>query len=141
MDDLIEEVNRALRARGWSARHASRQVGGSLELIRNLSRGHFSALERFRSLCEVLGLGFYVGPPRELGAVDERRLEEALATVERVLTDSDDFVLAPDDKARVVAAVYGMLGESRSPATTARIKRLVSAMAAGRRVPRREGER
>ena len=140
MDDLIEEVNRALRARGWSARHASRQVGGSLELIRNLRRGHFTALERFRSLCEVLGLEFYVGAPRELGAVDERRLEEALSTVERVLTDAD-FVLAPNDKAGVVAAVYGVLGESRSPATAARIKRLVSAMAAGRRAPRREGER
>ena len=31
MEDLIEEVNRALRARGWSAQHASRQIGGSPE--------------------------------------------------------------------------------------------------------------
>ena len=88
----------------------------------------------------MLGLEFYVGPAREVGAVDERRLEEALATVERVLTDSD-FVLAPDDKAGVVAAVYGVLGESRSPATAVRVKRLIAAMAAGRRATRREGER
>ena len=40
MDDLIEEVNRAIRARGWSARHASRQIGGSLEFVRNLRRGY-----------------------------------------------------------------------------------------------------
>ena len=44
MDDLIDEVNRALRARGWSARHASRQIGGSPEFVRNLRRGHVGAI-------------------------------------------------------------------------------------------------
>ena len=39
MDDLIDEVSRALRARGWSAQHASRQLGGSPEFIRNLRNG------------------------------------------------------------------------------------------------------
>ena len=44
MDDLIDEVNRALRARGWSAQHASRQLGGSPEFIRNLRRGCVASL-------------------------------------------------------------------------------------------------
>ena len=137
MDDLIEEVNRALRARGWSAQHASRQIGGSPEFIRNLRRGYVSSLEKFRVLCEVLDLEFYVGPRREMGMVDERRLEQAIATLERVLLESD-FVLDPEDKASVVAAVYTFIGEERSPATTARVKRLIAAMTAGRREPRQD---
>ena len=140
MNDLIEEVNRALRARGWSAQHASRQIGGSPEFIRNLRRGYVGTLGKFRTLCEVLDLEFYVGPRREVGAVDERRLEAAIATLERVLLESD-FVLEPEDKASVVAAVYGFIGEERSPATTARVKRLITAMTGGRRGPRQEPKR
>lgn len=132
MEDLIEEVNRALRARGWSAQHASRQIGASPEFVRNLRRGYGRSLERFRNLCEVLGLEFYVGPPREAGTIDERRMEDAIATLERVLVESD-FVLKPADKASVVAAVYGFIGEGCSPATAARVKRLIGAMAGGTR--------
>lgn len=132
MDDLIEEVNRALRARGWSARYASRQIGGSPEFIRNLRRGYVRSIAKFRALCEVLELEFYVGPHRETGAVDDRRLEVAIATTERVLADSH-FVLDPEHKASVVAAVYGFIGEERSPTTTARVKRLIAAMTGGRR--------
>ena len=139
MDDLIEEVNRALLARGWSAQYASRQLGGSPEFIRNLRRGNVGSIEKFRTLCEVLDLEFYVGPRRKTGLVDERRLEQAIATLERVLVESD-FVLDPEDKASVVAAVYGFIGEEqeRSPATTARVMRLIAAMTGGRRGPRGE---
>ena len=139
MDDLIEEVNRALHARGWSAQYASRQLGGSPEFIRNLRRGNVGSIEKFRTLCEVLDLEFYVGPRRKTGLVDERRLEQAIATLERVLLESD-FVLDPEDKASVVAAVYGFIGEEqeRSPATTARVMRLITAMTGGRRGPREE---
>ena len=132
MEDLVEQVNRALRARGWSAQHASRQIGGSPEFIRNLRRGYVSSLGKFRALCEVLELEFYVGPRREVGAVDERRLEAAIATVEHALAESR-FVLEPENKANVVAAVYSFIGEARSPATAARVKRLIGAMTAGRR--------
>ena len=132
MDDLIEEIERALRARGWSARHASRQIGGSPEFVRNLRRGHVGTIEKFRNLCEVLDLEFYVGPHREVGVVDERRLEQAIATVEHVLRDSD-FVLEPEDKASVVSVVYGFIGDERSPTTTARVKRIIAAMSGGRR--------
>ena len=137
MQDLIEEVNRALRARGWSAQHASRQVGGSAEFIRNLRRGHVTSIAKFRALCEVLGLEFYVGPVREHGAVDERRLERAIALLERVLSDTD-FVLAPNDKASVVAAVYEFVGAEHSEAGAARVRRLIAAMAAGRVKPGNE---
>ena len=139
MDDLIDEINRALLARGWSAQYASRQLGGSPEFIRNLRRGNVGSIEKFRTLCEVLDLEFYVGPRRKTGLVDERRLEQAIATLERVLVESD-FVLDPEDKASVVAAVYGFIGEEqeRSPATTARVMRLIAAMTGGRRGPRGE---
>ena len=134
MDDLIGEVNRALRVRGWSAQYASRQVGGSTEFIRNLRRGHVTSIAKFRALCEVLGLEFYVGPARNVGAVDERRLEAAMVMLERALAESD-FVLAPESKASVVAAIYEFVGSENSAADTARIKRLIAAMASGRRNP------
>ena len=69
--------------------------------------------------------------------VDERRLEQAIATLEHVLLESD-FVLEPEDKASVVPAVYGFIGEERSPATTGRVKRLIAAMTGGRRGSRGE---
>ena len=139
MDDLIDEINRALRARGWSAQYASRQIGGSPEFIRNLRRGNVGSIEKFRTLCEVLNLEFYVGPRRKTGLVDERRLEQAIATLERVLLESG-FVLDPEDKASVVAAIYGFVGDEqeRSPATITRVKRLIAAMTGGRRGPREE---
>ena len=132
MEDLIAEVNRALRARGWSAQHASRQLGGSPEFIRNLRRGYFTSLEKFRNLCEILELEFYVGPKREPGAVDERRLEHSIAILERVLAESD-FVLDPEDKASAVTVIYAFSLDERSPATTSRVRRILAAMSGGRR--------
>ena len=85
----------------------------------------------------MLDIEFYVGPRREVGVVDERRLEQAIETVEHVLLESD-FVLNPEDKASVVSVVYGFIGEERSPTTTARVKRLIAAMTGGRRGPRGE---
>ena len=132
MEDLIAEVNRALRARGWSAQYASRQLGGSPEFIRNLRRGYVSSIEKFRNLCELLDLEFYVGPKRESGAVDERRLEQTIATLERVLLEAG-YVLDPKDKASAVAALYALNLDQRSPAAAARVKTILSAMAGGRR--------
>ena len=134
MQDLVDEVNRALRARGWSARHASRQVGGSAEFIRNLRRGHVTSIAKFRALCEVLGLEFYVGPLRREGAVDERRLERAIAMLERLLTETGTD-LAPQSKASVVAAIYEFEGADHPAGTAARVKRLIAAMAAGQETP------
>ena len=71
--------------------------------------------------------------------VEERRLEQAIATLERVLLEAD-FILDPEDKTSIVAAVYGFIGEEqeRSPATIKRVKRLIAAMTGGRRESRGE---
>ena len=117
MDDLVEEVNRALRVSGWSARRASLEAVGSPELIRDLRRGYVTSVDKFRTLCAVLGLEFYVGPPRQIGVVDEQRLEAAVEATERALGEGDVPVdLDPRDKARVVASVYGLLGDVDTPA-------------------------
>ena len=132
MDDFIAEVNRALRERGWSAQYASRQLGGSPEFIRNLRRGYVTSIEKFRNLCEILGLEFYVGPKREAGSVDERRLEQTIATLERVLRETG-YVLDPEDKASALAALYALNLDQRLPAATARVKTILSAMTGGRK--------
>lgn len=138
MDDLVEEVNRALRARGWSARHASMQAVGSPELVRDMRRGYVTSVAKFRTLCAVLGLEFYVGPPRATGLVDEHRLEAAVEATERALEEGDVAVeLDPRDKARVVAAVYGLLGDVDAPAdrppVLTRVRRVIQAMTGARR--------
>ena len=138
MDDLVEEVNRALRVSGWSARRASLEAVGSPELIRDLRRGYVTSVDKFRTLCTVLGLEFYVGPPRQVGAVDEQRLEAAVEATELALEEGDVPVdLDPRDKARVVASVYGLLGDVDTPAdgppVLTRVKRVIQAMTGARR--------
>ena len=128
MDELVERINAALRARGWSAQQASIEAVGHSEYVRGLRRGRGREIGKLRSLCDVLGLEFYVGPPRELGAVDERRLEAAIDTAEQLLAEGG-FVLSSGDKAGVIGAVYAILGEERSPATAARLRRLVAGLA------------
>ena len=132
MDDFIAEVNRALRERGWSAQYASRQLGGSPEFIRNLRRGYVTSIEKFRNLCVILDLEFYVGPKREAGAVDERRLEQTITTLERVLLETS-YVLDPEDKASALAALYALNLDQRSPAAAAQVKAILSAMTGGRK--------
>ena len=120
-------INRALRARGCSARQASLEAG-SPELIRNLRRGRMPSVERLRVLCEVLELEFYIGPAREAGAIDERRLREAVASTERAL-GAHGIALEPEAKADAIAAIYDLLDRERAPATAARVKRLIEALA------------
>ena len=60
----MREIDAALERRGLSARAASIQADGAPEMIRDMRRGHVPSVERLRLLCEVLGLEFYVGPPR-----------------------------------------------------------------------------
>lgn len=64
VDDILREIDAALERRGISARAASIRAQGAPEMIRDMRRGHVPSVERLRSLCEVLGLEFYVGPPR-----------------------------------------------------------------------------
>ena len=85
---------------------------------------------KFRRLCEVLGLEFYAGPPRQIGTVDGGRLTEAIEVTERTLTE-EGVELEPDDKAKVLAAVYDLIGEHRSPATVSRVRQLIAGITAG----------
>ena len=70
MEDILREIDAALRRHGISARAASIRAHGSPELIRDMRRGHVPSVERLRSLCEALDLEFYVGPSRELEGHD-----------------------------------------------------------------------
>ena len=97
-----------------------------------MRRGQVPSVEKFRRLCEVLGLEFYAGPPREIGTVDGGRLTQAIAVTECTLRE-EGVELEPEDKARVLAAVYELIGEKRSPATVARVRQLISGMTAGTR--------
>ena len=132
MEDLLGLVNSALRARRWSARQASIEAVGNDQLIRNMRRGQVPSVEKFRSLCRVLGLEFYVGSPREVGTVEDERLKYAIETTEQSLRD-EGLELEPGDKAQVVAAVYDLIGQERSPTTVARVKQLITGITAGTR--------
>ena len=135
MDDLVEMIEGALRAQGRSARHVSLQATGSEDFIRGLRRGHIRSVTKFRALCEELNLEFYVGPKRELGAVDERRLEDAIQTSDQLLAEGE-FAVGTADRAALIAAVYAIIGEERSPATPARLRRVVAALAGRQGVER-----
>lgn len=134
MDDLTARVtaaiNRALRARRYSAHQASLEVGGNPDLVRNIRRGRLPSVVRLGELCEVLGLELYVGPPREAGAIDEGRLREAVASTERTLA-AHGSTLEPEAKADAIAAVYDLLDRERAPATAARVKQLIEALVGG----------
>jgi len=135
MEDLLREIERAVKARGWSARQASLMAAGTPELIREMRRGRVPSVERFRSLCQVLGLEFYVGSPRAERPVDAERLERALETTERALATTGRS-MGLTDKARAVAAVYDLIGEGRGEVYTGRVVSLIEAVTRGRPVHR-----
>ena len=129
MRELLVEIERALRARGWSARQASMQAVGTPELIRDMRRGRVPSVERFRALCEALNLEFYVGPRRGNDSVEARRLERALEVAEQGLA-SIGQKMSHADKARVVTAVYDLIGASSDPANAARVLELIETIVA-----------
>lgn len=131
MDDLVAVVNAALRASGRSARQASLDAVGSPEFIRDIRRGRLHQVAKFRTLCEYLGLEFYIGPRRSSKAVDERRLEAVVETTERVLA-STGIALEPGEKASAYVAVYELIGDDEAPANTERVERLIEAIAGAR---------
>ena len=58
---------------------------GSPELIRDMRRGHVPSVERLRSLCEALGLEFYVGRPRGRESDDGAGAPDvSLSSLERI---------------------------------------------------------
>ena len=93
MQDLLDEIEQALEARGWSARQASMKAVGTPELIRDMRRGRSPSVQRFRALCKILDLEFYVGPPRR-GKTMKSDLERRLSAAEARITAIEQSVSA-----------------------------------------------
>ena len=130
MEDLIAAINAALRERGWSARQASLEAVGNSDFIRTFRRGSAPPVDRFRALCETLGLEFYVGPARDFASVDERRLEVAVETAARAVK-SAGMELDPVQFSNAVVAIYELVGEGGGLANAARVNRLLAALTGG----------
>ena len=128
MRELLNEIERAVKARGWSARQASMHAVGTPELIHDMRRGRVPSVERFQKLCRAVGLEFYVGPPRDGGHVDAVRLSRALETTDRALA-STGRRMGHVDKARAVSAVYDLMSRGRGQASEIRIAELIAAVA------------
>ncbi len=84
MEDILREIDVALERLGISARAASIRANSSPEMIRDMRRGHIPSVNKLRSLCETLGLEFYVGRPRRPRHDDDEGLSAVpLKTLER----------------------------------------------------------
>ena len=119
MEDLLQEIERALRARGMSAHQASIEAVGNAELVKRMRRGEVPTVTRFRQLCEVLNLEFVVGPKRDPAPVDEKRLEAAVETTERAI-EASGVTLTHAERARLQVALYELIG--REGAGAARVR-------------------
>lgn len=62
--DLEKIIDEALRKRSLSASAASKAAVGNPSLIKNIKLGKQPAWENVIKLAQVLGLEFYLGPPR-----------------------------------------------------------------------------
>ena len=82
---LLQAIKEQLRKKGLSAAEASERAVGNPYLISNMGRERYGlpSTENLQALCDVIGLEFYVGPPRESAAV------------ETVTTDSSEYVHVP----------------------------------------------
>ena len=129
MEDLLQEIERALRAKGMSAHQASIEAVGNAELVKRMRRGEVPTVSRFRQLCEVLDLEFFVGPRRDPAPVDEKRLEAAVETTERAI-EASGATLTPAERARLQVALYELIG--REGAGAARVRTVLELLAQGR---------
>ena len=78
----------AAQESGRSEREISLEATGKHATISSLKTGRIPSVERVRRLCEVLGLEFYVGPPRQVqrGGVDAHAAALALRHFETLVT-------------------------------------------------------
>ena len=114
MEDILREIDVALERLGISARAASIRAGSSPETIRDMRRGHIPSVNKLRSLCETLGLEFYVGRPRRprhdddegLSAVPLQSLERATQELVRLAAGAGGNPV-PDDLWPVLAGRSG----------------------------------
>ena len=114
MEDILREIDVALERLGISARAASIRANSSPETIRDMRRGHIPSVSKLRSLCETLGLEFYVGRPRRprhdddegLSAVPLQSLERTAQELVRLAAGAGGDPV-PDDLWPVLAGRRG----------------------------------
>lgn len=75
---LLEIIKQQLKAKGLSASEASERAVGNPYLISNMGRKRYGmpSTENLVSLCDVLGLEFYVGPPRDTAHQEQKTATE-----------------------------------------------------------------
>lgn len=112
-EQILEVVERALRAQGLSARQASIEALGNDALIKRMRRGQIPTVDSLASLCEVLQLDFYVGTPPPPPPLDEDRLVLAVETAVRSMKGGRDRIVA-GDFARTVVSIYRALDPTNS---------------------------
>ena len=123
MDDVLEEIEQALVARGISARRASIEAVGNASLVKRMRSGEVPTVERLAALCDVLDLDFHVGRRRDPAPVDEDRLQLAVKTAVGAL-EACGHSLGHGEAARLVVAIYGLIGQE-GVANAARVRELV----------------
>lgn len=71
--ELLETIRAQLKAKGLTAAEASERAVGNQYLIANMSRDRYGmpSTDNLVALCDVLGLEFYIGPPRDTGSVEQ----------------------------------------------------------------------
>ena len=124
----IEAVIRtALRQRGSNPYRAAVAAGLPDDAIRHVLAGHDPKASRLSEICDALGLEFYVGPKRAAEDLDEQRLRLALEAAEEGLAEAGR-TMDSGQKARLVAAIYDLVGEDLDTETGARVIQLVRAI-------------
>ncbi len=101
-------------------------AGLPADAVRHLLAGHDPKASRLSEICEALGLEFYVGPKRAAQAPDEDRLRLALEAAEEGLEEAGR-VMNSRQKARLVMAIYDLVGEESDAETGARVIHLIRA--------------
>ena len=85
LEDFSALVRRRLDETGLSQYRAALASGLPPDAIRSVLEGHVPRLDRVASICEALGLEFYIGPPREEQASISPEVEEATENLNRAL--------------------------------------------------------
>lgn len=130
MEEVLEEIELALAARGMSARRASIEAVGNAALVKRMRSGEVPTVNSLAALCETLDMDFYVGRRRDPAPVDEERLGLAVQTALRAI-ESSGHSLGHAEAARLVVAIYQLIG-SEGAANAARVRELVRLVTEGR---------
>ena len=127
MRDILELIDEVLAERRWSARQVSIEALGTPNALSNMRRGQEPSIQRMRSLCDVLGLEFYIGRPRVLrgGRFDVARLTLAVDALDEGLPDAGRR-LSAHDRAQLLVAVYDLLDERDPSASAGRVRELLA---------------